>query len=149
MPHVSDSATRRVRRWNQRPDPRSASILDTSRDVRYRSERVFWSGAGGPRVGCDPKGRPALGASGWWYEVDFQEDLSIALSELQQRIFESGEYLHPWNSPWFQPDAEYDEELVQEAAEESGIREGDLRASMERLKSGCNRRSAGNTCLRW
>lgn len=77
-----------------------------------------------------------MGASGWWYEVDYDEDLSAALSALQRRVFESGEYLHPWNTPWYEPDPAFDEAVVREAAQSGGGDIDDLRASVARLKKG-------------
>lgn len=32
-----------------------------------------------------------MGASDWWYEVDYQADLSAALSTLQQRVLAAGD----------------------------------------------------------
>lgn len=83
----------------------------------------------------DPK-EVSLGASGWWYEVDYQGDLSAALSALQQRVLESGEYVHPWNTPWYESDDALDEDRLREAAQAPGVNVDELQVSMDRLKNG-------------
>jgi hypothetical protein len=78
-----------------------------------------------------------MGASGWWYEVEYQADIAKALFELQARVFEKGEFLHPWKRRrWAPPPAHLDDILAEAAAVAPGASVEELRESAKRLQIG-------------
>lgn len=77
-----------------------------------------------------------MGARGWWYEVDYENDLASELAALKERVFKSGDDFHPWKPGWHEPEEGVDEFLLEEARRAPGIEMDGLRQSMVRLKAG-------------
>ena len=40
-----------------------------------------------------------MGASNWTYWTEYTEDIHDALDQLQQEVFEEGDYVSPWDAP--------------------------------------------------
>ena len=77
----------------------------------------------------------SLGASSWWYEVDYREDVAEALAEVKQRVFSKGGFYHPWKRRRWVPNSDELDEMIAAAAA-PGLTPEELRASATRLMRG-------------